>query len=82
MPTIFRYMGYSIVVYPNDHTPAHVHAKTQGGELIIEIEGNVQVRELRGKIRKKDVPKLLAYIAQAENLAKAREVWNETRPDA
>jgi hypothetical protein len=25
MPTILRFNGLRIVIYPNDHTPAHVH---------------------------------------------------------
>jgi hypothetical protein len=25
MPTILRFRGLRVVIYPNDHTPAHVH---------------------------------------------------------
>lgn len=25
MPTVFRHDGFRVVIYPNDHGPAHVH---------------------------------------------------------
>ena len=32
MPTVFRFDGLRVVIYPNDHRPAHVHVKGATGE--------------------------------------------------
>jgi Domain of unknown function (DUF4160) len=32
MPTVHRFDGLRVVIYPNDHRPAHVHVKGAGGE--------------------------------------------------
>jgi hypothetical protein len=34
MPTIRRFDGLRVVVYPNDHRPAHVHVKGAAGEAV------------------------------------------------
>jgi hypothetical protein len=32
MPTVLRIDGLRVVIYPNDHRPAHVHVKGADGE--------------------------------------------------
>lgn len=34
MPTVLRFDGLRVVVYPNDHRPAHVHVKQASGEAV------------------------------------------------
>ncbi|MCV3765999.1 DUF4160 domain-containing protein [Rhizobium sp. TRM95796] len=34
MPTVFRFDGLRVVIYPNDHRPAHVHVMGAGGEAV------------------------------------------------
>ena len=34
MPTILRFRGFNIVIYTDDHNPAHVHAFGKGAEVI------------------------------------------------
>jgi len=34
MPTVLRFDGLSVVIYPNDHRPAHVHVKGPGSEAV------------------------------------------------
>ena len=34
MPTVFRLNGLRVVIYPNDHRPAHVHVKGAAGEAV------------------------------------------------
>ncbi|MBD2234935.1 DUF4160 domain-containing protein [Phormidium tenue] len=41
MPTIWREDGFEIRVNPNDHEPAHVHVFKSGGELKVQIQGDV-----------------------------------------
>lgn len=37
MPTVLRKNGYVVRIYPNDHTPAHVHVKRGGKEARITL---------------------------------------------
>jgi hypothetical protein len=51
MPTILRLGGLRVVVYPNDHRPAHVHVIGQGHEAVFELNlpvGTVALRENYG----------------------------------
>lgn len=45
MPEISRFLGIVIVMYYNDHTPPHFHAKYGHFEITVEIEnGSVEGR--------------------------------------
>jgi uncharacterized protein DUF4160 len=51
MPTILRIDGLRIVIYPNDHSPEHVHVIGAGCEAVFELhcsEGPVTLRESYG----------------------------------
>lgn len=37
MPTIFSYAGHRVVIYSNDHRPAHVHVLGSGCEAVFEL---------------------------------------------
>jgi hypothetical protein len=37
MPVIHREGGWSIVIYPDDHPPPHVHAWYGGGEVKVSL---------------------------------------------
>lgn len=48
MPTVLRFGGFRVVVYPNDHRPAHVHVIGRGCEAVFCLNcpfGPVEVRE-------------------------------------
>ncbi len=48
MPTVFRFNGLRVVIYPNDHRPAHVHVKGAGGEAVFILHcpgGPPELRE-------------------------------------
>ncbi len=48
MPTIFRLDGFRVVIYTNDHSPAHVHVIGTTAEAVFELhcnEGPVTLRE-------------------------------------
>jgi len=34
MPVVYRFDGLRVVIYPNDHRPAHVHVKGSEGEAV------------------------------------------------
>lgn len=51
MPTIDRVDGLRVVIYPNDHRPAHVHVIGNGSEAVFNLncpEGPPTLRENYG----------------------------------
>ena len=51
MPTISRIDGLRVVIYPNDHSPEHVHVIGTDREAVFELhcpEGPVTLRESSG----------------------------------
>lgn len=50
MATVHRENGFEFRIWPNDHTPPHVHAWKAGGMAKIELLGGfavVKVREMK-----------------------------------
>lgn len=48
MPTVLRTAGLRVVIYPNDHRPAHVHVIGGDGEVVFNLhcpEGPPELRE-------------------------------------
>jgi hypothetical protein len=48
MPTVHRFDGLRVVIYPNDHRPAHVHVIGRGLEAVFHLNcpaGPVELRE-------------------------------------
>jgi len=39
MPTVMRIGALRVVIYLNDHRPAHVHVLGQGHEAVFELSG-------------------------------------------
>jgi hypothetical protein len=51
VPTVHRFDGLRVVIYPNDHRPAHVHVIGRGREVVFHLNcpaGPVEVRENYG----------------------------------
>jgi hypothetical protein len=51
MPTVLRIGGLRVVIWPNDHRPAHVHVKGAGGEAAFNLHcpgGPPRLRESYG----------------------------------
>jgi hypothetical protein len=51
VPTVMRLDGLRVVVYPNDHRPAHVHVIGRGCEAVFTLNcmsGPVELRENYG----------------------------------
>ena len=40
--------GWRVVIYPNDHRPAHVHVIGGGGEAVFNLAGELELRENHG----------------------------------
>jgi hypothetical protein len=47
VPTVLRIHGWRVVIYPNDHAPAHVHVLGPGWLALVNLNGP-QVREAIG----------------------------------
>jgi hypothetical protein len=47
MPTVLRFDGLRVVIYPNDHRPAHVHVIGRGWEAVFNLNCPVGLVELR-----------------------------------
>jgi hypothetical protein len=51
MPTVLRLDGLRVIIYPNDHRPAHVHVKGAVGEAVFVLhcpDGPPALRESFG----------------------------------
>jgi hypothetical protein len=75
MPTVLRIGGLRVVVYVNDHRPAHVHVIGNGHETVFELNGSdvtVVLRENYGFSRRE-----IAKIERAlvRNLATLISAW-------
>ncbi|QJE74217.1 DUF4160 domain-containing protein [Aerophototrophica crusticola] len=67
MPTVYRFDGLRVVIYPNDHRPAHVHVLGQGGEAVFVLncpDGPPELRELFG-FGRAEVARIRATLADA-----------------
>ena len=55
MPTVLRFDGLRVVIYPNDHQPAHVHVIGPSCEAVFDLNrpaGPVDLRENYGFSRR------------------------------
>lgn len=51
MPTVLTIFGLRVVIYPNDHRPAHVHVLGNGCEAVFNLhcpDGPPELRENYG----------------------------------
>jgi hypothetical protein len=55
VPTVLSFSGLRVVVYPNDHRPAHVHVIGRGREAVFNLNcrgagesGPIELRENYG----------------------------------
>jgi hypothetical protein len=74
--TVMRLDGLRVVVYPNDHRPAHVHVIGPGCEAVFNLNcpaGPVELRENYGFPSRKVSHMLDVLTAQLEILCQAWE---------
>jgi Domain of unknown function (DUF4160) len=82
MPTVLRFNGLRVVIYPNDHRPAHVHVIGRGCEAVFNLNcsvGPIDIRENYGFSRREvsDIKKVLTEYL--DNLCWA---WEEIHGNA
>lgn len=74
MATVHRESGFEFRIWPNDHTPPHVHAWKAGGMVKIELVdgfGIVKVRGMKGA----DVVRAVRIVMANEE--KLMQAWEE-----
>jgi hypothetical protein len=75
MPTVLRFDGLRVTIYPNDHRPAHVHVIGAGSEAVFDLRcphGPPELRENYGFARR-DVTRIAADLAA--HLAELCHAW-------
>ena len=75
MVTVLRSDGLRVVIYPNDHRPAHVHVIEAGKEAVFNLrcpKGPPDLRENYG-FRSPELRKIKSLLA--DNLRKLCEEW-------
>lgn len=75
MPTVLRFGGFRVVVYPNVHRPAHVHVIGPNTEAVFALNcpaGPVTVRENYGFPRR-ELRTLVEVLVR--NLTSLCEAW-------
>ena len=81
MPTILLLDGLRVVVYPNDHRPAHVHVIGNGCEAVFNLncpEGPPKLRENYG-FTQRDLMKISDGLVA--NLARLCDKWSVIHGD-
>lgn len=81
MPTVLRLDGLRVVIYPDDHRPAHVHVIGAEGEAVFILNcpsGPPELREAYGFSRR-DVSKIQKDLA--DHVATLCPVWSEIHGD-
>jgi hypothetical protein len=77
VPTVLRFDGLRVAVYPNDHRPAHVHVIGRGCEAVFNLNcpaGPVELRENYGFSRR-EISKIEAVLSRhVKELCRA---WEE-----
>lgn len=76
MPTLLRFDGMRVVLYPNDHRPAHVHVLGAGGEAVFALncpDGPPTLRESY-RLGRAEVGRIGAVLA--DNLAVLCAAWS------
>ena len=74
MVTVLRDSGFRIVIFANDHKPAHVHAVKDNGQAKINIAAGVDLVSAYG-LEKTEVRKAVAIVEQNRELLLER--WSE-----
>ncbi len=76
MPPVLRFDGLRVVIYPNDHRPAHVHVIGRGCEAVFNLNcpaGPAELRENYGFSRR-EIPQIQNVLSEhVEELCAAWE---------
>jgi hypothetical protein len=77
MPTVLRFNGLRVAIYPNDHRPAHVHVIGSGREAVFNLNcpaGPDELRENYG-FSLREITRILAVLTM--HLEELCRTWEE-----
>jgi Domain of unknown function (DUF4160) len=77
MPTVLRVDGLRIVIWPNDHTPPHVHVFSAEAEATIELGEAGRHPRLRENLRMKPAVLTKALQAVFDHQEMLMQKWRE-----
>ena len=75
MPEIFREQGFKIVIYFNDHEPAHVHVYKGDSEIRIQIKGQCKILSVKGSISDKEQKKAMKLVTAHQS--ELFQIWEK-----
>lgn len=81
MPTVLRFDGFRVAIYPNDHRPAHVHVMTASGEAVFLLNcpgGPLELRESYG-FRLAELKRIATTVS--EFIERLCAIWDEYHGD-
>ena len=81
VPTVLKIGGFRVVIYPNDHRPAHVHVIGGGHEAVFDLHcpnGPPELRENYGFSRR-DVSRVRTELSAS--LAALCDAWRNIHGD-
>jgi len=67
MPTILRQDGFAVMIFTNDHSPAHAHVFKAGAEAVMNLNP-VAIRE-NYRMSKGNVRKAIAIVTADQEFA-------------
>jgi len=79
MPTVLVIFGLRVVIYPNDHRPAHVHIEGGGKEAVFNLHcpsGPPELRENYG-FSQKELSKIASALSDSDHLTLLCTKWRE-----
>ena len=77
MPTVLRFAGVRVMIYFNDHRPAHVHVLGPDRESVFNLNcpaGPMEIRENYGFSRR-DIAQIQSFLA--EHVQELCRKWKE-----
>ncbi len=77
MPTIYRTAGFRFVIWPDDHSPPHVHVFRAEYELVINLGGADRLPFVRDNYGMRTRDENAALLIVALNNERFLERWNE-----
>lgn len=75
MPTIYRQDGFEVMVFLNDHRPAHVHVFKAEGEAVIHLGSKTTPPRVRLNIDMSRADERRALMIVGEHQAELLEEW-------
>jgi hypothetical protein len=77
MPTVLRFDGQRVVIYPNDHRPAHVHVIGRGREAVFRLNRPDRLVDLRENWRfsRRELSRVQRVLS--EHMEELCQAWEE-----